>query len=129
MNTSTNQIIANLGPSIISGIAEGTKIAANAMWTALANVFAEYWLYILITLFVFMAIATIKASFVYWGMLGSLLYHIVYFVMLVIIGLIWGPEIFFSNIYNAIGTVLLYRFSYYITGKFLELTGFKKVTR
>jgi hypothetical protein len=60
-----------------------------------------------------------------WGSLGSLLYNFFYFGTLYIIGLLWGPEIFVDDLFNAACAVVLYPACYLLVGYILERTGLK----
>lgn len=66
-------------------------------------------------------IAVLLLAFVgFWGPLGSFLYNFLYFSALLIVGSIWGPEIFVNDIFSAALTLVLYLGCYRVTGLLLK---------
>jgi signal transduction histidine kinase len=92
-----------------------TKQFAEAMWLSVQ----PYWPYLAIGLFVLLFISTIRAMFGKWGVLGSLLYHIIYFGILGIIVWIKGWEILFNPLFDLISFVI-YRLAYMLVGLILR---------
>ena len=70
-------------------------------------------------LFVLLIIASVKALFGRTGTLGSLLYHIFYFGILVTTVWIRGLEVLFSAYFDAVCAVL-YPFCYWLTGQVIR---------
>ncbi len=105
---------------LFNAVGEGTKQAAHILWGALISFLIAHWLAAMIAIFIIFIIATAKAMLGRWGTLGSLIYNFLYFGTLLIIGLIWGPEIFVDDIFNAACAVILYPICYYTTGFILD---------
>ena len=61
-----------------------------------------------------------------WGMLGSVLYHYLYFGILFVVGLIKGPEIFVSEYFEIACAIILYPICYFTVGTILDKTGIHK---
>jgi hypothetical protein len=111
--------------SINASIASDTKQMANVFWSAFLAFLAAHLLWIIIFLVVIFAIAILYAVFGRWGLLGSVLYNTLYLGILLIVGLIWGPDVFISDIFHAACTVILYPICFFITGLVLDWTGLK----
>lgn len=124
MVTTTTQanpeFIKELFSTITNAFDDGMKQSAHILWDVLLSLLIKHWLYVVSFIFVVLIIATIKAMFGRWGSLGSVLYNLFYFGALFIIGLIWGPEIFIDNFFNAIYTVILYKLCYHLVGLILD---------
>lgn len=101
---------------LLNAIDEGTKQAARMLWNILTIFLSEHWLAVLLVLFVVFIAVTLKAMMGRWGSLGSFLYNFLYFGILLIIGLIWGPEVFVDDYFNATCVVILYPVCYLVTG-------------
>ena len=99
---------------------EGTKQAAQMLWDILMQVLSQHWFAVLSALLITFIILTLKAMMGRWGSLGSFLYNFFYFGTLFIIGLIWGPEVFVNDLFNAACAVLLYPACYIMTGMVLD---------
>ena len=109
--------------AFMNAIDDGTKQAARMLWSALMTFFAEHWIAVMIVFFLVFVFATLKAMMGRWGTLGSVLYNSLYFGILLVVGLIWGPDIFTSDIFNAACTVILYPICYLATGIILDKFG------
>lgn len=104
---------------------EGTKFATRMLWAALMSFLTEHWLAVVTGLFIMLVIATLEAFRGYWGPLGSLIYNILYFGALLVIGLIWGPEIY-VNVYFDVVYAILYPVCYRVTGLILRKMGVRR---
>src|SRR5689334_11626543 len=106
--------------SFIQGIDQGAKLVARVLWDAFTSFLYAHWFLVIIGLFALLFVATLKAMMGRWGALGSLIYNLLYFGTLFIVGLIWGPEIFVNDFFNTACAVILYPICYYITGQILN---------
>jgi hypothetical protein len=109
-----------------NAIEEGTKQTVHIFWDILISLLEDHGFVAMIVLLIIFIVAIFKAMFGRWGGLGSFLYNFFYFGTLFIIGLIWGPEVFVNDIFNAACAVILYPVCYFIVGIILEKTGVKK---
>lgn len=125
MTTSTTNFGKDMIDALMKAIDEGTKQAYHMLWDALISFLSEHWIAVLIVLTVVLAIAVVKAIMGRWGMLGSVLYHYLYFGILFLVGLIWGSDIFVSNWFSVACTIILYPICYFVVGIILEKTGLK----
>jgi magnesium-transporting ATPase (P-type) len=112
--------------SINYALKEIPKQTAEILWSVLLSLLKQYWLFFMIILFIVLVIATVKAMFGRWGTFGSVLYHVLYFGTLLMVGLIWGPDVFVSDFFHAACTLVLYPICYYIVGLILDRTGFHR---
>lgn len=104
---------------------KGTQQAARMLWSVLISILKEHWFAVISVLFLVLVAVTFKAMMGRWGSLGSFLYNALYFGTLFIIGLIWGPEIFVNDIFNAACTAILYPVCYLLVGYILDKTGLR----
>ena len=104
--------------TIQEAIIKDVKIAWNF---GISYLLAHIWIIISI-LIIILFYALIRAFMGHWWVLGSVLYNYLYFGSLLIIGLIWGPEIFVST-YIDIGLFILYVICFIIVGKILNKIG------
>ena len=118
---------ASVAPWLLNAIfVEAPTEAARMLWyQVLIPILSEYWLEIGGVLFLIFFAVTLKAMTGRWGALGSFLYNLLYFSILLVIGLIWGPEVFVSDWINFFTTLILYPVCYWIAGWILNVTGFK----
>jgi len=112
--------------SMNKAVDDGTRQAAQMLWAALLSYLTAHWLVITIILFVLFVMLTLKAMLGQWGSLGSFIYNVLYFGTLLVIGLIWGPNIFLGDFFKAMCTAILYPICYLITGYILEKIGLGK---
>ncbi len=110
--------------SLFQALDEGTKQGARMAWHVLISILVDYWIVVIVLLLVVLLIAIVEALLGRWGMLGSALYHYLYFGILFIVGLIWGSDIFVSNLFSIFCTLMLYPLCYWITGRILVKMGF-----
>jgi hypothetical protein len=118
---------------LIKSIKEGmdaadiaTKAVYQVLWANLIDYLSKNWIIIVSFLTIFLFIAIIKAILGRWRMLGSILYHYIYFGILFTIGLIFGSDIFVNNIFSVACTVILYPVCYKVVGIILVQTGLKR---
>ena len=107
----------------LNAIEKGTLQAYRILWDALITYLSAHVIGVMLVLFVILVFAFLKAMMGRWGTLGSILYNIFYFGILFIIGLIWGPEVFASDLLNAMSAVILYPLCYMAVGMILDRTG------
>lgn len=94
------------------------KIAWNL---GISYLLAHVWIIIGILIIV-LFYALFRSFLGHWWVLGSVLYNYLYFGSLLIIGLIWGPEIFVGT-YIDIGLFFLYVLCFIAVGKILKKIG------
>jgi len=99
---------------------------ARIFWSEFLLFLGKHWIPILAILIILIIIAIIKALMGYWGMLGSILYHYLYYGILLIIGLIWGADIFVSDLFHEICTIILYPVCYVLVRIILDKTGLRR---
>jgi hypothetical protein len=108
---------------VLNAADEAAKEVARLLWSALLSFLAQHWLAAMGLLFLVFVFATLKAMMGRWGTLGSVLYNFIYFGILFIIGLIWGPEVFLNDFFKAACAVILYPICYLAVGIILDKTG------
>jgi len=111
---------------MIQSFEDGSKWAARMLWDVLMTFLAENWLWVFIGLFAVFILVSFKAILGRWGSLGSFLYNFFYFGTLFVIGLIWGPEIFTEDIFNAACAVILYPICFLLVRFILDKTGLRR---
>lgn len=80
-------------------------------------------LFILIVLFLGFVDAIITGN---WGNLGRILYRVVYSGFAIVIILIWGIEVIFSDFYSIASVLIFSPLSFRIVGYILKKLGFKQ---
>ena len=98
---------------------------AHLLWSALLVFLSAHALWVIAFIVVIFAVAILYALLGRWGLLGSVLYNTLYFGILFIVGLIWGPDVFISDAFHAACTVVLYPICFLVTGWILDWTGVK----
>lgn len=101
------------------GILDGIRM----VWHIVISLLKEHLLLIAVVVLVLLAVALFKAMMGRWGMLGSVLYNLIYGTALLLIGFIWGPEVFVNDYFNLICAVLLYPICYFLVGIILKKNG------
>ena len=110
---------------LLDTIQEATIKDIKIMWNwAMSYFLANLWIVIGILLIV-LVYALFRAFMGHWWVLGSVLYNYLYWGSLLIIGLIFGPEIF-AGTYIDIGLFILYVLCYIAVGKILKKIGVQK---
>ena len=92
----------------------------HGAWDYLLLILSHHLTPILLLIFVLFVVTITKTMMGRWGAFGSFLYNFLYFGILFIIGLIWGPEVFVSDVFNLACTVVLYPICYFATGVVLN---------
>ena len=111
---------------LLNTIQEATVKDIKIMWNlAMSYILAHIWIVIGILLIV-LVYALFRAFMGYWWVLGSVLYNYLYWGSLLIIGLIFGPEIF-AGTYVDIGLFILYVLCYIVVGKILKKIGVRRI--
>jgi hypothetical protein len=99
--------------------------AYQALWDGLMIFLSSNWISIIFLLLFFLAVSLIKAINGRWGMFGSIIYNYLYWGILFILGLIFGPKIF-ANTFVDILLFILYIICYWLVGKILRELNFKR---
>lgn len=107
-------------------LGEETRQVARVLWGMLTNFLSTHWLAVLLVLFVVFVAVTLKAMMGRWGSLGSFLYNFIYFGVLLIVGLIWGPEVFVGDYFKVACAVVLYPICYWVVGLILDKMGVRR---
>lgn len=103
-STTTSLLVID---ELVQAFSDGQKIAFQTLWDLLMSFLFKNWLSVTVFLFIIFIVAFVRAMFGRWGMFGSVLYNYLYFGILFIVGLIFGPMIF-ANIFIDIVCVILY---------------------
>ncbi len=131
--TTTPQLGAEFPKQVVNllmdSFEKGIVQAAQMLWDILLAFLFEKWFWVLLTLFVLFVFVTLKAMMGRWGSLGSFLYNFFYFGILLIIGLIWGPEVFVDDYFNTACAVILYPTCYVLSGMILNKMGVRGSSR
>lgn len=99
--------------------------AYQALWDGLMKFLSSNWLSVFL-LFLFLFIFSLaRAINGRWGMFGSMLYNYLYWGILFILGLIFGPKIF-ANLFIDIALFILYLICYALVGRILTVLHLKK---
>lgn len=123
VSISTQELSTKIGDlpiKMLNAANDAYKQVARALWDAIRPMIFEHWLIITTAVIVIFIITFIQAKKGRWGNLGKFLYRLIYFGIIFIILLIWGPEFFVENLYNTLGAFILYKVCYYITGMVLD---------
>jgi len=116
-----NPIFIELIKKILDAfLVEAPRQTALLIWKVVTILITEYWLGIVIVLSALLVIQTFKAMLGYWASLTSLLYNIFYFGALLIIGYIFGPEVFVTNFFTFFTALILYPVCYFLVGLILK---------
>ena len=108
-------LLQNIIASSTAMAVEVAKSILMVLWTSLW----PYRFYIIIFVFLLFIIASVKAMLGRTGMLGSLLYHVLYFGVLAIFIWIKGLEILLNPFFDLIGFIL-YIVCYRLVGIILQ---------
>lgn len=121
MNVSTKDIIQYL----FQAINDAQVQAYQALWDGLILFISSNWLSVVGLLLFFLIASFIKAINGRWGMFGSIAYNYLYWGILFVAGLIFGPKIF-ANTFIDILYFLLYLGCYWLVGKLLRKLNLKR---
>ncbi len=121
MGTTTQPFGADFPKQIATMIGDAidkiTKEIYQALWDMLITLIKEHWGFFLVVLFLILLVAFIRYMITgRWAILGSIIYNYLYFGILFIIGLIFGPDIFASD-YIKILLTIVYIVCYTFVGK------------
>jgi len=100
---------------------KGAELAIGLLWSLLMGVLKAYWPIILGAVFILLVIGTAKAMMGRWGLLGTVLYNSLYGFTLLVIGLIWGPNVFIGDAFDLARTIIIYPVCYFVTGLVLKI--------
>lgn len=120
MNQEFTQQLIDL---IFKSIEDGTKKGIQMIWSAALSFITMHWELVMGVFLIIFIIAITKILFGRWGMLGSVVYNLLYFGTLFVIGLIWGSEIFISDYFKFGCAIILYPLCYLIVGFILKIIG------
>ncbi len=118
----TNEVaqVSQVLPSLIDG---GLRDGYRIVWGIVVQFVSQYWVYILVFTLLLYVMVLLEARAGRWGMLGSLLYHTLYFGCLVLLALFAGPELFANEYVNIAIVMLLYPLCYKVVGLILKKLG------
>ena len=106
--------------------AKATADAYRMIWDAGMAYLAAHWLLVIGVLIGILILAILRYLITgRWAVLGSVLYHYLYFGILFLVGLIKGPEVFVSDYFEAACAIILYPLCYLAVRKILEVTGIR----
>lgn len=131
MSTSTPQMVPlNLVTGLITELLKMVDDARAKVyrisWDVGIQILIDHWLSIALILLLLLTFSTLWAFTTRrWGLFGSVLYHYFYFGLLLILGSIWGPEIFAKDYFDVI-LVLLYPICYLLVRSILKETGLRR---
>jgi hypothetical protein len=111
----------------MNAYSDGQKRAAEIYWVSLMDFLSRHGVLVivsLLTILVFAVIVYLISGL--WSTLGSVLWHYLYFGMLFVAGLIWGPTIFVSDFFHEACTIILYPVCYFLVRVILTETGIRK---
>ena len=122
MNVSSKEIINGL----FKVFNDAQVQAYQALWDGLILFLSSNWLLVTGLLLFFLITSFIKAINGRWGMFGSIAYNYLYWGILFITGLIFGPKIF-ANTFIDILYFLLYLVCYWLVGRLLRKLKFNQL--
>lgn len=131
MNSSTtsppgNDFARQLVESFLNAIDEGTRQAYRMIWNGISQFLIENWGWVIVALVAILILAVVNYFATgRWAMLGSVLYNYFYFGILLIITLIFGPEVF-ANDWFKIVLVIVYVVCFVLVGKLLRKAGIRR---
>ena len=107
----------------LDAIDEGTKQAYRMIWNAVKQLLVEHWGFVIIALVSILVLAVLNyLATDRWAMLGSVLYNYLYFGILFVITLIFGPDVF-ANDWFKIVLFIIYVVCFISVGKLLKKAG------
>jgi hypothetical protein len=113
---------------MINAYNDSQRRAAEMYWAALINFLSLHTIAIVLSLIgilVFSLVIYVLSS--RWAMLGSVLWHYLYFGILFVAGLLWGPVIFVSDIFHKVCVIVLYPACYFLVRIILTEMGIRKL--
>ena len=125
MNPTNPDFIKQMPTWFLNTIQEATIKDIKIFWDwGMSYLLAHFWIVIGILLIV-LVYAIFRAFMGHWWALGSVIYTYLYWGIVLIIGLIFGPAIFVST-YADLGLFILYIFCFILVGRILNKTGLKR---
>lgn len=127
--TTTSIFDPNFGSELVLWLlkiyGDATAKAYGMIWEAAWHVVMAH-IFIVLTFLVLLLLASAIQAFTTgrWGWFGSVLYHYFFGGALIIIGAIWGPEVFASD-YMDIFLFVLYILCFSLVGLILTKTGLR----
>ncbi len=110
-----------ISPWFVKTFFDAIPQAYKILWDNLfIPFFIANYVWIILVLFIIFTYVSIKAFMGRWGSLGSFLYNFFYFGILFIVGLVWGPETFASDLFKLACTAILYPLCYLISGSIMD---------
>lgn len=121
MGTTTQPLGIDFPKQIVTMITDAidkvTKEIYQTLWDILITLIKEHWGFFLVVLFLILLVAFVRYMITgRWAILGSIIYNYLYFGILFIVGLIFGPDIFASD-YIKILLTIVYIACYTFVGK------------
>ena len=123
--TTQQQILGNFIPQILQTLEDAAANAFRFWWDIGMKQMEGHWFQafsILVGVFIFILLVALISG--RWGTLGSFMYNVFYWGVVLGVGLIFGPEVFASD-YAKLGALILWPICYYLSGFFLRKFGFK----
>lgn len=129
MNTTTPlQLGPEFGKYIIDSILkmmdDSRKEAISLLWAYLTSFLAQNWGHVLLYAAALLMLSFLFALVGRWSMLGSVLYHYLHLGALLIIGAIFGPQVFL-NIWFDLLNFFIYLYSYKLVGEIIDSLGLR----
>ena len=130
MNSSSTSISLDFPKQItrmaIDSFNEGEKHAYRLIWEYIKYLTVEHWIWILVGLVCLFLLAFLEYIITRrWAFLGSVLYHYFYLGFLLVLTLVFGPEIYASE-WAKIILFVIYIICYVLVGKLLTKIGIQK---
>ncbi len=110
----------------LNALDESTRRAYKMIWTIVKELLIKNWMSLsgLLLFILFLSFLFCKITKT-WGTFASILYHYLYLGFLLLIVLIFGPEVFASNYFNIV-LALLYGLCFYLVGVFVKKIHLRK---
>jgi hypothetical protein len=113
---------------LTNAIKEQTLVFIRIIWENALHLLATHFIAIFLSILGLLIFALVLALITgRWALFGSLLYNVLYFSVLLIIGLIWGPDAFASDWFDVVRTIAIWPVCYWIVGIVLDKTGLKRI--
>lgn len=121
--TTTSAQPSQFAQQLIDGMGESARNACRMIWDAAKAQMLEHWFLILVCLAGILALAIAQFRMTKrWAFLGSVLYNYAYATVLLILILVFGPEIF-ANPWIDLILFAVYVACYALVGMFLRASG------
>lgn len=125
-STATSQEFIKQMPNLfLNAIQKGTVDGIKIIWDLITSFLIKHWIAVVVLLFVILVYAVVRAIMGRWGLLGHVLYNYLYWGAVLVIGLIWGSQVF-AGTYAELGTFLLYVLCYIVVNRILVKTRLKR---